>query len=131
MVEQQLASLAAVVVPTAPRPFTIAEMLADPIRLNNQLGYYSYFANLLDLCAISVPSGVLACGVPMGVTLLAPAWSDERLAAIARRLEAVHVEREHPQVMVMPEGRSSGNGVQVRSTNPSDAGSRMTSSPRL
>ena len=131
VVEQQLASLAAVVVPTAPRPFTIAEMLADPIRLNNQLGYYSYFANLLDLCAISVPSGVLACGVPMGVTLLAPAWSDERLAAIARRLEAVHVEREHPQVMVMPEGRSSGNGVQVRSFNPSDAGSRMTSSPRL
>ena len=83
------------------------------------------------MCAISVPSGVLACGVPMGVTLLAPAWSDERLAAIARRLEAVHVEREHPQVMVMPEGRSSGNGVQVRSFNPSDAGSRMTSSPRL
>ena len=31
------------------------------------------------------PGGVLAYGVPMGVTLLAPAWNDERLAAIARQ----------------------------------------------
>ena len=48
-------------------PFTIAEMNADPIRLNNQLGHYSYFANLLDLCAVAVPNGVLSCGVPMGI----------------------------------------------------------------
>ena len=74
-------------VPTAPRPFTLEAMNADPIRLNNQLGYYSYFANLLDLCAIAVPNGVLECGVPMGVTLLSPAWADERLADIARLLE--------------------------------------------
>jgi allophanate hydrolase len=100
MVEQQFASLATIVVPTAPRPFTIAEMQADPIRLNNQLGYYSYFANLLDLCAIAVPSGVLACGVPMGVTLLAPAWCDERLAAIAGRLESAYAETRRPVAAV-------------------------------
>jgi allophanate hydrolase len=47
---------------------------------------------LLDLCAIAVPNGALTCGVPMGVTLLAPAWCDERLAMIARRLEASGVE---------------------------------------
>ena len=81
------------VVPTAPRPFTIAEMEADPIRLNNQLGHYSYFANLLDLCAVAVPNGALPCGVPMGVTLLAPAWADERLAGIARQFEAGSVEQ--------------------------------------
>jgi allophanate hydrolase len=92
MVEEQFASLATIVVPTAPRPFTVAEMQADPIRLNNQLGSYSYFANLLDLCAIAVPNGALTCGVSMGVTLLAPAWCDERLAMIARRLDASGVE---------------------------------------
>jgi allophanate hydrolase len=92
LVERQFASIDVLVVPTAPRPFTIAEMNADPIRLNNQLGYYSYFANLLDLCAIAIPNGVLACGVPMGVTLLAPAWTDERLAAIARRFERAQLE---------------------------------------
>jgi Asp-tRNA(Asn)/Glu-tRNA(Gln) amidotransferase A subunit family amidase len=63
-------------------------MNADPIRLNNQLGHYSYFANLLDLCAIAVPNGVLPCGVPMGITLLAPAWADEKLADLARQFEA-------------------------------------------
>jgi amidase/allophanate hydrolase len=82
-------------VPTAPRPFTIAEMNADPIRLNNQLGHYSYFANLLDLCAIALPNGRLGCGVPMGITLLAPAWADEHLATIARRFEASHGAANH------------------------------------
>ena len=94
MVERQFVSLDAIVVPTAPRPFTIAEMQADPIRLNSQLGFYSHFANLLDLCAIAAPAGALDCGVPMGVTLLAPAWRDARLVAIARRFEASGSERE-------------------------------------
>jgi amidase/allophanate hydrolase len=87
-VANQFGAIDLFVVPTAPRPFTIAEMEADPIRLNNRLGYYSYFANLLDLCAIAIPNGVLSCGVPMGITLLAPAWCDERLAAVARRFGA-------------------------------------------
>ena len=86
-VAQQFAAIDALVVPTAPRPYTIAEMIGDPIRLNNRLGYYSYFANLLDLCAIAVPNGVLPCGVAMGVTLLAPAWADEQLAGLARQFE--------------------------------------------
>ena len=34
------------------------------------------------------PNGVLPNGIPMGVTLLAPAWSDRALIALARRLEA-------------------------------------------
>ena len=55
--------------------------------LNNRLGHYSYCANLLDLCAVSIPNGVLSNGIPMGVTLLAPAWSDRALIALARRLE--------------------------------------------
>src|SRR5207302_11171615 len=66
VVTQQFATIDALIVPTAPRPFTIAEMTADPIRLNNQLGHYSYFANLLDLCGVAIPCGVLSCGVAMG-----------------------------------------------------------------
>ena len=82
-----LAGLDALVVPTAPRPFLLEDMNRDPITLNNRLGYYSYFANLLDLCAIAIPNGTLSNGVPMGVTLLAPAWSDRALIALAQRLE--------------------------------------------
>jgi allophanate hydrolase len=76
------------VVPTAPRPYTIAEMNADPVTLNTHLGYYSYFANLLDLCAVAVPNGALANGMAMGVTLLAPAWSDDALLTQAQRLSS-------------------------------------------
>jgi allophanate hydrolase len=81
------ADLDALVVPTAPRPFTLDEMHSDPVRLNNRLGYYSYFANLLDLCAVAIPNAKLPNGIPMGVTLLAPAWRDRQLIGLARRLE--------------------------------------------
>jgi allophanate hydrolase len=73
------------VVPTAPRPYTIAEMNADPISLNTHLGYYSYFANLLDLCAVAIPNGALVSGMATGVTLLAPAWADDALLTQAQR----------------------------------------------
>ena len=35
--------------PTAGRQYTIAEVLADPMKLNSALGYYTNFVNLLDL----------------------------------------------------------------------------------
>ena len=35
-------------------------MHSDPVTLNNRLGYYSYFANLLDLCAVAIPNGEVA-----------------------------------------------------------------------
>src|ERR1700735_1250190 len=54
----------AMVVPTAPRLYTIAEVEADPVRLNSQLGTYTNFVNLLDLCAIAVPAGVRGDGLP-------------------------------------------------------------------
>jgi allophanate hydrolase len=85
-VDESLSAVSFMVVPTAPRPFTIEEMSADPVGLNNRLGYYSYCANLLDLCALAVPNGTLSCGVQMGLTLLAPAWQDEQLAAFGEKL---------------------------------------------
>jgi amidase/allophanate hydrolase len=86
-VELQFALMDFLLVPTAPRPYRIDDMLANPIELNSQIGYYSYFAHLLDLCAVAVPNGTLTTGVPMGVTLLAPAWHDEFIASLARKFE--------------------------------------------
>jgi allophanate hydrolase len=80
--------VAAVVFPTAPRPFTIEAMVEEPVELNTQIGYYTHSANLLGLCAVSVPNAMFACGVPMGVTLLGPAWHDGRIAALAARFES-------------------------------------------
>ena len=86
-VEATFSNLEAFVVPTAPRPFTIKAMLENPVEFNNQIGYYSYGANLLDLCGVAVPNAKLSCGVPMGVTFLGPAWHDMKLCRLAERFE--------------------------------------------
>lgn len=72
-------------VPTAPSIYTLAEVAAEPIKLNSQLGYYTNFVNLLDGAAIAVPSGFRADGLPSGVTFIGPAWSDRFLAELGRR----------------------------------------------
>ena len=70
-------------VPGAPTIYRIAEMEKDPVRLNSRLGLYTNFVNLLDLAAITVPAGFRGDGLPFGVTLIAPAFSDRALAALA------------------------------------------------
>jgi allophanate hydrolase len=72
--------------PTAPTTYTVAEMLADPIVLNGRLGRYTNFVNLLDCAAISVPAGFGENGLPAGVTLMAPAFTDDALAPFADAL---------------------------------------------
>ncbi|MFI4987618.1 MAG: allophanate hydrolase [Alphaproteobacteria bacterium] len=72
--------------PTAGRLYKIAELLAEPVRLNSNLGYYTNFVNLLDLSAIAVPAGFEAGGLPFGVTLVAPAWCDDALTALGGEL---------------------------------------------
>jgi allophanate hydrolase len=69
-------------VPTTGTIYRIAEIDADPIALNSTLGHYTNFANLLDLSAIALPSGFQANGLPVGATLLAPAFHDPLLGAI-------------------------------------------------
>lgn len=72
----------AMMLPTAPTIFTVEQMLADPIRLNSQLGTYTNFVNLLDLCALAVPAGFRGDGLPLGVTFIAPAFTDDALAQL-------------------------------------------------
>jgi allophanate hydrolase len=69
--------------PTAPTIYRIAEVEADPVGLNEQLGRYTNFTNLLDLAAVAVPNGFQPNRLPAGVMLLAPAFHDPLIAAIA------------------------------------------------
>ncbi len=77
----------AMAVPTIPRLYTVAEVEADPIRLNSRLGTYTNFVNLLDLCAIAVPSSLRADGLPSSVTLIAPAGADGLIAGLAAAIQ--------------------------------------------
>ncbi|MBY0611388.1 MAG: allophanate hydrolase [Beijerinckiaceae bacterium] len=78
----------ALMVPTAPRPVTLAEMEADPIGKNSLLGTYTNFVNLLDLCALAVPATLATDGTAAGVTFIAPAGHDSALAGIGRAFHA-------------------------------------------
>jgi len=73
----------ALLLPTVPFCPTLAEVEADPFGPNARLGTFTNFVNLCDLAAVAVPAGFGADGLPVGVTVLGPAWSEGRLAAIA------------------------------------------------
>ena len=82
----------AVLTPTIATGYTIAQMEADPIRLNSNLGYYTNFMNLLDYAAIALPSGFRDDGLPFGVTFFAPAHADVPLLHLGARWQLAHKE---------------------------------------
>lgn len=86
--EPILAGIDLLAVPTYPRPRTLAELEADPVGPNAELGTYTNFVNLLDLCALAVPGRFRTDGFPSGVTLIAPAGHDALLASLGARLHA-------------------------------------------
>lgn len=76
---REMAKIDFLLLPTAGTIYTVDQVQADPIQLNTNLGYYTNFVNLLDLCALAVPAGFKKVGVPLGVTLIAPAGCEELL----------------------------------------------------
>src|SRR5204863_66201 len=67
------------VLPTAPTIYSLAQVAADPFRLNTNLGYYTNFVNLLDMSALAVPAGFRSNGLPFGISLNGPACAVDRL----------------------------------------------------
>lgn len=86
LAEDLFARYDALLLPTVPFCPTLAEVAADPIGVNSRLGTFTNFVNLCDLAGFAVPAGLGGEGLPVGVTLLGPAWSEGRLAGIADAL---------------------------------------------
>jgi len=78
----------ALLLPTAATAYSVRAVEDDPIRLNAQLGVYTTFVNLLDLCGIAVPAGVQPDGFPFGLSLVAPAFHEAALLPLAAALHA-------------------------------------------
>ncbi len=76
-------SVHALLLPTVPSVPTLAQVQAEPISCNTRLGHYTHFVNLLDCAALAVPAGYWSSGVPYGVSLIGPAWSEARLCQLA------------------------------------------------
>ena len=79
--------------PTAGTHYTLADVQAQPLALNANLGRYTNFVNLLDLAALAVPAGFSAAGLPFGVTLIAPSGSDRTLLSLGSELQAARVDK--------------------------------------
>lgn len=88
-IQTAMAEVDALLVPTAPRLPTIAQVEADPVGVNSQLGTWTNFVNLADCSALALPAGIRADGLPFGITLIAPAWQDRALTDFGRHWEAV------------------------------------------
>ena len=96
------ANIDVLLTPTAGTIYTVAEVDADPIRLNSNLGYYTNYLNLFDLCAVAIPAGFLPNKMPWGVTLVAPAFCDDRVL----RLGAKFLSEPAPRRALPAAGRT-------------------------
>ncbi len=72
--------------PTTGTTYALAEVEAEPVRLNTNLGHYTNFVNLLDLAAVAIPAGFRPNGLPFGVSLIGPVHTDLALLSVADRL---------------------------------------------
>ncbi|KAH8662912.1 amidase signature domain-containing protein [Tricladium varicosporioides] len=88
--------LTVMVVPTAPFHPTIEEAEQNPLSINEQLGSFTHFANVLDLVAIAIPCGTYEVydefggrkkELPFGITILAGCGYDRQLLMLAKELE--------------------------------------------
>ena len=75
-------------VPTAPHHPRFTDVAADPVGANSALGVYTNFVNLLGWCALALPAGTAAHGLPFGVTAIGPARHDAALTAWGGRWQA-------------------------------------------
>ncbi len=90
-------------VPTTPTHYTIAQMQADPVQLNRNLGQYTNFVNLFDYAALSVPSLMREDGLPFGITFIGRAGSDWQLADLGQRYHHASGLRSGATTQALPE----------------------------
>ncbi|KUI26507.1 allophanate hydrolase [Mycobacterium sp. GA-2829] len=81
----ELGECDALLIPTTTEHPTIAEVAADPIGVNSRLGTYTNFCNLMDMCAVAVPSGTVD-GAQFGVSVVARTGADAVALDLARRV---------------------------------------------
>ncbi|HEV8139012.1 MAG TPA: Asp-tRNA(Asn)/Glu-tRNA(Gln) amidotransferase subunit GatA [Pyrinomonadaceae bacterium] len=88
----------AVLTPTSPSPaFRFGEKVDDPLAMYlNDI--YTVTANLAGIPGISVPCGLSAEGLPIGLQLLGPYWSEGLLFRLAHAYQQAHPLNARPKV---------------------------------
>jgi aspartyl-tRNA(Asn)/glutamyl-tRNA(Gln) amidotransferase subunit A len=96
--DKAFAKCDAVLTPTAPTPaFKFGEKVDDPLAmyLND---VYTVTANLAGIPGISVPCGLSSEGLPIGMQLLGPYWSESRLLQLAHAYQIDHEVTARPAI---------------------------------
>jgi allophanate hydrolase len=91
---REWARMDVLLLPTTGTIYTHEQIASDPIKLNSNLGYYTNFVNLMDLAAVAAPAGFRSNGLPFGISLIGPAFTDEALLVLADQylaLDTAHV----------------------------------------
>jgi len=78
----------ALAVPTLGTIYTIEGEQLKPLEINSQLGYYTNFVNLMDLAAVSIPTGTYDQGPTFSISLIGEAFDDPQLISMARELRS-------------------------------------------
>ncbi|MCQ2102522.1 MAG: allophanate hydrolase [Fibrobacter sp.] len=94
--DKEFAKVDVLLTPTAGSIYKTAEVNADPIKLNSNLGYYTNYMNLLDYSALAIPAGMATCkdssaaggmlDLPFGVTIVGRAFDDFKLLDVAEKV---------------------------------------------
>jgi len=88
----------AVLTPTAPTPaFKFGEKVDDPLAMYlNDI--YTVTANLAGIPGISVPCGLSSDGLPIGMQLLGPYWSESLLLQLAHAYQSANEITARPAI---------------------------------
>ncbi len=87
------------VLPTNGGTFTRAQVDADPIGTNSQMGLYTNHCNLLDLCAVNVPVGFADQNLPVGVTLFSKSGKEGMIARVGKEI-VVGMQKSYQEIAV-------------------------------
>jgi allophanate hydrolase len=104
----------ALLVPTTPTVYTLAEEASDPRGFNDRMGIYTRFANFLGWPALAIPTGFKPDGLPFGVSLLMRAHEDRKLDHLGATLERALHHATRPSTAAI-----SGMRTHTRATLPS------------
>ena len=88
----------AVLTPTTPTPaFLFGEKVDDPLAMYlNDI--FTVTANLTGVPGISVPCGLSSEGLPIGLQLMGPYWSEARLLRLAHAYQTVNPLTARPRI---------------------------------
>jgi aspartyl-tRNA(Asn)/glutamyl-tRNA(Gln) amidotransferase subunit A len=85
--DQAFASCDVILGPTSPAAaFKIGEKSDDPLAMYLS-DIYTISANLAGIPGISIPCGFMRAGLPIGVQILGPPYSEEKILRVARQYE--------------------------------------------